>query len=58
MRRSTRALTRSSITKLMMAKLRRTKFHRKSEKLEHQIEQLKLQREDHLADEVEATHGM
>lgn len=38
--------------KLMIAKLRRMQFGRKSEKLDHQIEQLELQLED-----LQATHG-
>ena len=40
--------------KLQIAKLRRMQFGRKSEKLDHQIEQLELQLEDLQADEAEA----
>lgn len=40
--------------KLMIAKLHRMQFGRKSEKLDHQIEQLELQLEDLQADEGEA----
>ena len=40
--------------KLTIAKLRRMQFGRKSEKLDHQIEQLELQLEDLQADEAEA----
>jgi transposase len=40
--------------KLTIAKLRRMQFGRKSEKLDHQIEQLELQLEDLQADEGEA----
>lgn len=40
--------------KLWIAKLRRMQFGRKSEKLDHQIEQLELQLEDLQADEPEA----
>ena len=40
--------------KLMIAKLRRMQFGRKSEKLDHQIEQLELQLEDLQATEGEA----
>jgi len=44
--------------KLMIAKLRRIQFGRKSEKLDHQIEQLELQLEDLQADEAEAEREM
>ena len=44
--------------KLMIAKLRRMQFGRKSEKLDHQIEQLELQLEDLQADEAEAEREM
>ena len=44
--------------KLMIAKLRRMQFGRKSEKLDHQIEQLELQLEDLQADEGEAGREM
>ena len=44
--------------KLQIAKLRRMQFGRKSEKLDHQIEQLELQLEDLQADEVEAAREM
>jgi transposase len=44
--------------KLMIAKLRRMQFGRKSEKLDHQIEQLELQLEDLQADEGEAAREM
>lgn len=44
--------------KLMIAKLRRMQFGRKSEKLDHQIEQLELQLEDLQADEAEAAREM
>jgi hypothetical protein len=51
-------LTTSSVEiehlKLMIAKLRRMQFGRKSEKLDHQIEQLELQLEDLQAAEGEA----
>ena len=40
--------------KLQIAKLRRMQFGRKSEKLDHQIEQLELQLEDLQTDEGEA----
>jgi len=40
--------------KLQIAKLRRMQFGRKSEKLDHQIEQLELQLEDLQADDAEA----
>ena len=42
----------------MIAKLRRMQFGRKSEKLDHQIEQLELQLEDLQADEAEAERKM
>jgi len=44
--------------KLMIARLRRMQFGRKSEKLDHQIEQLELQLEDLQADEAEAEREM
>ena len=44
--------------KLMIAKLRRMQFGRKSEKLDHQIEQLELKLEDLQADEGEAARDM
>lgn len=44
--------------KLMIAKLRHMQFGRKSEKLDHQIEQLELQLEDLQADEAEAAREM
>lgn len=44
--------------KLQIAKLRRMQFDRKSEKLDHQIEQLELQLEDLQADEAEAAREM
>lgn len=44
--------------KLVIAKLRRMQFGRKSEKLDHQIEQLELQLEDLQADEGEAAREM
>jgi transposase len=44
--------------KLLIAKLRRMQFGRKSEKLDHQIEQLELQLEDLEADEGEAAREM
>jgi len=44
--------------KLMIAKLRRMQFGRKSEKLDQQIEQLELQLEDLQADEAEAEREM
>ncbi len=44
--------------KLQLAKLRRMQFGRKSEKLDHQIEQLELQLEDLQADEAEAAREM
>ena len=44
--------------KLLIAKLRRMQFGRKSEKLDHQIEQLELQLEDLEADESEAAREM
>src|SRR5471030_1352730 len=44
--------------KLQIAKLRRMQFGRKSEKLDHQIEQLELQLEDLQADEAEAAREM
>jgi hypothetical protein len=44
--------------KLTIAKLRRMQFGRKSEKLDHQIEQLELQLEDLQADEAEAEREM
>ena len=44
--------------KLQIAKLRRMQFGRKSEKLEHQIEQLELQLEDLQADDAEAEREM
>jgi transposase len=44
--------------KLLIAKLRRMQFGRKSEKLDHQIEQLELQLEDLQADEGEAARAM
>jgi transposase len=44
--------------KLQIAKLRRMQFGRKSEKLDHQIEQLELQLEDLQADEGEAAREM
>lgn len=44
--------------KLTIAKLRRMQFGRKSEKLDHQIEQLELQLEDLQADEAEAEVDM
>lgn len=42
----------------MIAKPRPMQFGRKSEKLDHQIEQLKLQLEDLQADEAEAEREM
>lgn len=44
--------------KLWIAKLRRMQFGRKSEKLDHQVEQLELQLEDLQADEGEAAREM
>lgn len=44
--------------KLMIAKLPRMQLGRKSEKLEHQIEQLELQLEDLQADEAESARKM
>ena len=44
--------------KLQIAKLRRMQFGRKSEKLDHQIEQLELELEDLQADEAEAAREM
>jgi transposase len=44
--------------KLLIAKLRRMQFGRKSEKLDHQIEQLELQLEDLQATEGEAEREM
>ncbi len=44
--------------KLWIAKLRRMQFGRKSEKLDHQIEQLELQLEDLQADEGEVAREM
>lgn len=44
--------------KLQIAKLRRMQFGRKSEKLDHQIEQLELQLEDLQADEAEASREL
>ena len=44
--------------KLHIAKLRRMQFGRKSEKLDHQIEQLELQLEDLQADDAEAEREM
>ncbi len=44
--------------KLMIAKLRRMQFGRKSENFDHQIEQLELQLEDLQADEGEAAREM
>jgi DNA repair exonuclease SbcCD ATPase subunit len=44
--------------KLQIAKLRRMQFGRKSEKLDHQIEQLELQLEDQQADEADAAREM
>ena len=44
--------------KLQIAKLRRMQFGRKSEKLDHQIEQLGLQLEDLQADEAEEAREM
>jgi transposase len=44
--------------KLMIAKLRRMQFGRKSEKVDHQIEQLELQLEDLQADEAVAEREM
>jgi len=44
--------------KLQIAKLRRMQFGRKSEKLDHQIEQLELQLEDLQADDAEAEREM
>lgn len=44
--------------KRQIAKLRRMQFSRKSEKLDHQIEQLELQLEDLPADEAEAVRDM
>jgi DNA repair exonuclease SbcCD ATPase subunit len=44
--------------KLQIVKLRRMQFGRKSEKLDHQIEQLELQLEDLQADEAEAAREM
>lgn len=44
--------------KLTIAKLRRMQFVRKSEKLDHQIEQLELQLEDLQADDAEAAREM
>jgi len=44
--------------KLQIAKLRRMQFGRKSEKLDHQIEQLELQLEDLQADEAETAREM
>ena len=44
--------------KLQIAKLRRMQFGRKSEKLDHQIEQLELQLEDLQANDAEAEREM
>ena len=44
--------------KLQIARLRRMQFGRKSEKLDHQIEQLELQLEDLQADDAEAEREM
>lgn len=44
--------------KLQIAKLRRMQFGRKSEKLDHQIEQMELQLEELQADEAEAERKM
>ena len=44
--------------KLQIAKLRRMQFGRKSEKLDHQTEQLERQLEDLQADEAEAAREM
>jgi transposase len=44
--------------KLQIAKLRRMQFARKSDKLDHQIEQLELQLEDLQADDAEAERDM
>jgi transposase len=44
--------------KLWIAKLRRMQFGRKSEKLDQQIEQLRLQLEDLRADDAEAEREM
>ena len=44
--------------KLWIAKLRRMQFGRKSEKLDHQIEQLELQLEDLQAADAEAEREM
>jgi transposase len=44
--------------KLQIAKLRRMQFGRKSEKLDHQIEQLELKLEDLQADEAEAAREL
>jgi transposase len=44
--------------KLQIAKLRRMQFGRKSEKLDHQIEQLELHLEDLQADEAEAAREL
>ena len=44
--------------KLWIAKLRRMQFGRKSEKLDHQIEQLELQLEDLQADDAESEREM
>jgi transposase len=44
--------------KLWIAKLRRMQFGRKSETLDHQIEQLELQLEDLQADEVEGVKAI
>jgi hypothetical protein len=54
-------ITRAAVTehlKLQIAKLRRMKFGRKSEKLDHQIDRLELQWEDLQADDPEATREM
>lgn len=44
--------------KLWIAKLRRMQFGRKSEKLDHQIEQMELQLEDLQADEGEVAKAI
>jgi chromosome segregation ATPase len=44
--------------KLQIAKLRRMQFGRKSEKLDHQIEQLELKLEDLQADDAQAEREM
>src|SRR5471030_2157498 len=55
---SVSSLARKTHLKLWIAKLRRMQFGRKSEKLDHQIEQLELQLEDLQADEGEVAKAL